>query len=76
MTDYLDEAAALLRKAAVDNEKERISSGFSRAFDTIIEGRERIAMKFAQLAAIEKGLVPKEMADEFVAGVTRNGWSS
>jgi hypothetical protein len=69
MSQYLEEAAALLRKAADMNEIDnRVCKG------ALIEGRERIAMKFAQLAAIEKGFVPKDMADAFVAGVRSDHW--
>lgn len=49
---YLEEAAALLRKAA------------ETAHST--ETRERIAMKFAQLAAIERGLIPAEMVGDLL----------
>lgn len=66
MNSYLDEAAALLRKAAEKNERTYTASYES---NYLIEGRERIAMKFAQLAAIERGLLPAEMVAELLAHV-------
>lgn len=59
---YLEEAADLLRKAADENEK-RHAETFCNG---LIEGQERIAMKFAQLAAIENGLLPPEMLGELL----------
>jgi len=64
MTDYLAEAAALLRRAAADNETENGSSP-SPAWSAN-PGREQIAMKFAQLAAIERGVIPAEMVAELL----------
>lgn len=62
MSRYLEEAAALLRKAAADNEMTATREGWPRSDSEISEGRERIALKFAQLAAIENGVMPVEMA--------------
>jgi hypothetical protein len=63
---YLEEAAALLRKSAEANEE---SNGKGRyASPTALrDGRERIAMKFAQLGAIERGLLPPEMLAALIA---------
>ena len=67
---YLDEAAALLRKAAEDNEKTcRLYSDGSGYLNT---NRERIAMKFAQLAAIERGLIPTDMVGDLLAQIARS----
>lgn len=66
---YLEEAAVLLRKAAEMNENKTGGSGFPRGDREIAAGRERIAMKFAQLAAIEKGLIPAEMVADLLARV-------
>jgi hypothetical protein len=63
---YLEEAAALLRKSAEANEKPRTTYGSERSDREINEGRERIAMKFAQLGAIEHGVFPTELAAEMV----------
>jgi hypothetical protein len=63
VSNYLEEAAALLRKASDENEKTNRMYAV-----TLIQGRERIAGKFAQLAAIEKGLLPESLV---MAEVTR-----
>jgi hypothetical protein len=71
MNDYLEEAAALLRKAADQNEQmNRLTPS------RLNQGRERLAKEFAKLAAIEKGLVPREIADEFLTSTRdpENGW--
>lgn len=65
MSQYLEEAAALLRKSAETNERENCFS------DAANRGRERIAMKFAQLAAIERGLLPAEMVGDLLASIIR-----
>jgi hypothetical protein len=67
MNDYLEEAATLLRKATVDNDGAWAHSELTRG-----EGRERIAKGFAQLAAIERGLIPAEMVGEIVASAVRS----
>jgi hypothetical protein len=67
MNRYLEEAAALLRKVAADNEKTDGGPGWSRSQYDINQGRERIAMKFAQLGAIEAGLIPAEMIQDLLA---------
>jgi hypothetical protein len=67
MSSYLEAAAALLRKAAEDNESYCARHSLT---DRLERGRERIAMKYAQLAAIEKGLLPAEMAAEMTADLT------
>lgn len=70
---YLEEAADLLRKAAELNEKRTTPGGmFTRTDDEINKGRERIAMKFAQLAAIERGLIPAEMVADLLARIVRD----
>lgn len=78
MSQYLEEAAQLLRKAAEQNERNHVAP-ISGTIDHEARnaGRERIAMKFAQLGAIEKGLVPREVAAEFLASVRapESGWS-
>jgi len=57
---YLEEAAALLRKAAEANEQENGKESFRRS--ALIEGRERIARQFAALAAIDSGQLPEGIA--------------
>lgn len=58
---YLEEAAALLRKAAQTNE------GVNARFDpSLNKGRERIARLFAELAAIELGVIPASLAKDLI----------
>lgn len=59
MSRYLEEAAALLRKAAETNEREN-----ARWPESLATGRERIAREFATLAAIDNRLLPAEMIAE------------
>lgn len=66
MNEYLEEAAKLLRKAAEANEID--NHNLPRLAN---EGRERIAMQFAQLGAIEQGLIPAEMVSDLIALATR-----
>jgi hypothetical protein len=73
MNQYLEEAAALLRKAAESNERKTRPSGYERSDREICEGRERIAMKFAQLGAIEQGLLPVEMLDAALRHLVHGG---
>jgi hypothetical protein len=68
---FLDEAAALLRKSAATNEQRNGRDDFRR--DLLMEGRERIAMKFAQLAAIENGLIPVELVGELLTQMVHAG---
>lgn len=70
MSDYLEEAAALLRKVAMDNEKTLNQAGYARLRSEINEGRERIAKGFAVLAAIDKGLLPAPAADDLAVWMT------
>lgn len=62
MNDFLEEAAALLRQAVANNKK-----ACDHSARLMGEGEERIALKFAQLAAIERGLIPVEMVGEILA---------
>ncbi|MFK8844713.1 hypothetical protein [Streptomyces sp. Ac-502] len=72
MSRYLEEAADLLRKAAEANEKENGTSCFPASAAN--KGREQIALHFATLAAIDKGLLPAEMVQDVVrAFAGRNG---
>lgn len=64
---FLDEAAALLRLSATD--VEQMPSGYESDKRLKREARERVAMKFAQLAAIDKGLLPPDMVAEVLASV-------
>jgi transposase-like protein len=65
MSRYLEEAAALLRKAAETNEK--TCKFYTDGSGALNSNRERIAMKFAQLGAIERGILPVEMAEQILA---------
>jgi hypothetical protein len=66
---YLEEAATLLRRAADENEK--TCQFYSDGSGPLNKNRERIAMQFAQLAAIERGLIPTEMVRDIIASATR-----
>lgn len=60
--DYLAAAAELLAKAAATNEQHN-----ARVTYRLQEGRERIAGQYAQLAAIQRGLLPAALAATIVA---------
>jgi hypothetical protein len=62
VNEYLEEAAALLRKAVDLNEQDNI--GYPALLNS---HRERLAMKFAQLGAIDRGLIPPEMVGDLLA---------
>ncbi|MEV6102640.1 hypothetical protein [Nocardia sp. NPDC051981] len=65
MSRYLEEAAALLRKAAATNEED------NRNYPALLtEGRERIAKEFATLAAIDNGLLPADMLRDVLDAIT------
>lgn len=57
MNEYLQAAAVLLRKAAETNERN------NQGLNGLNENRERIAMEFAVLAAIDKGLLTQSALD-------------
>lgn len=59
MSRYLEEAAELVRKAAKGNEVR--NSPYPVLLD---RGRLECARQFAMLAAIDKGLLPVELAEE------------
>jgi hypothetical protein len=67
MSWYLEEAAELLRKAAQANEEDNEDYP-----SLLIEGQERIAREFAVLAAIDKGLLPIEIAQDVIESVINN----
>ena len=69
MSNYLEVAAALLRKAAETNETKNRDDGYHSTRAALSEGRERIAKKFAQLAAIDRGLIPAEMVADLLTQV-------
>jgi hypothetical protein len=71
MNDFLEEAAALLRRAAEMNETKNCDDGYGSTREKLIQGRERIAMKFAQLAAIERGLLPAEMVSDVLLAIAK-----
>jgi len=70
MSRYLEEAADLLRKAAATNETSH-DLAWSAGRAALNEGRERIADAFADLAAIDKGLLPADLAREVLDRVAR-----
>lgn len=55
--DYLTAAAALLAKNAATNE-----TVYAQVPQSLRAGRERIARQYALLAAIQRGLLPSELA--------------
>jgi hypothetical protein len=61
MSDYLEEAAAELRKARAANERDASDRFLVRQ---VREERARIAEAFTCLAAIERGLLPAEMVPD------------
>lgn len=65
---YLEEAAALLRKVAEDNERENRSKSWE-----LHPTRERIAHQFAGLAAIEMGVIPAALARDLLDRITAYG---
>ncbi|MBA2951610.1 hypothetical protein [Streptomyces himalayensis] len=65
MSRYLEEAAALLRRAAEINEQKNGSMPFNR-----MAGQERIAREFATLGAIDKGLLPAEIVQDVLRALT------
>lgn len=68
MNQYLEEAAALLRKAAEDSEKANAhSSGL------LAQGRMRIADKFAALGAIEAGVIPAALLRDLLDRIPEVG---
>lgn len=70
MSRYLEEAAAQLRKATAEYEKNCAESSIpGLAREALAEKRERIAQSFATLAAIEEGLLPAEIARDVIEAV-------
>lgn len=67
MSRYLEEAAALLRKAEADA-KQTYCSGYKLG-----EARERIAKQFAVLAAIDKELLPAELTETVLDAIRKAG---
>jgi len=65
---YLEEAAAELRKASKDLDRDILSQ------DRQLAGRRNVADGFAQLAAIEQGLLPSTMLAPLVEAF-RQGWN-
>ncbi|MGI5169851.1 hypothetical protein ACQEU3_46595 [Spirillospora sp. CA-253888] len=61
MSRYLEEAADLLRKAAATNEREN-----ARYADLRADRQVELAKQFAKLAAIDKGLLPREWVEQIV----------
>lgn len=65
MTDYLEEAAAELRKARDANDKRHARASADRFGGLDLEEaraeRMEIAAAFTRLAAIERGLLPPDM---------------
>lgn len=64
MNKYLDQAAALLAKAADANERE------NRGFSNLHKHRLEIAERYAALGAIEAGVVPAALVQELLAALT------
>lgn len=70
MSRYLEEAAAQLRKATAEYEKNAAESGLpSPSRENLAVKRERLAQGFATLAAIEKGLLPAEITRDVIEAI-------
>lgn len=70
MSRYLEEAAAQLRKATAEYEKQCADSDYpTLARSNLAEKRERIAQSFATLAAIDNGLLPAEITQDVIAAL-------
>jgi hypothetical protein len=67
MSNYLEEAAQLLRKAADANEREN-----ARYPGALANGQERLAGQFAALAAIERGVIPAELMRDILDRINSN----
>lgn len=65
MNGYLEEAAAQLRKAAESADRMIHESDQ-------VDARERIALGFAHLAAVESGLIPPRMVGDILAALVRS----
>ncbi|WP_165906225.1 hypothetical protein [Streptomyces sp. Z26] len=68
MSEYLEDAAALLRKCVEENE--RLNRGLGC---NLMNGRERLAREFAMLAAIDKGLLPAELTETVLDALRKTG---
>lgn len=64
MSRYLEEAAALLRKAANDVEERAAKSRCSYNDERMV-----VAEGFAMLAAIDKGLLPAEIVQDVLRAI-------
>ncbi|GAB3646032.1 hypothetical protein [Glycomyces tarimensis] len=66
MSKYLDAAAALVKKAADDNEQRWGSTPGAAE-----SGRVEFAKLYALLAAVDKGLMPEAVAEEIYGQLNR-----
>ena len=74
MSRYLEDAAALLRKAAETHEAYYAQLSHIRGIEADLNaGRERIAQQYATLAAIDKGLLPAEMIADILRAMASTG---
>lgn len=70
MSSYLEEAAAQLRKATAEYERNCAESSMpTLSRGVLAEKRERIAQGFATLAAIDNGLLPAEITQDVIAAL-------
>ncbi|CAM5392651.1 hypothetical protein STENM36S_06351 [Streptomyces tendae] len=69
MSRYLEESAALLRKASTEHERNYADGLYVNSAN---EGRERIARGFAVLAAIDKGLLPAEITQDVIRAIVEH----
>jgi hypothetical protein len=71
---YLEDAAALLHKAAETHEAYYAGLSHIRGIESDLNaGRERIAKQYATLAAIDKGLFPAEMVADILRAMPSTG---
>lgn len=71
MSRYLEESAAHLRKAAEYAEQTGYWEHSRKPQPELIATRERIAKAFTDLAAIDKGLLPTDLAREILDRAAR-----
>lgn len=72
MSRYLEEAAEQVRRAAKDTDAACARYPIN---DTYQQRRIECARAFALLAAIDKGLLPQEMAESAYGQLSKAGWT-
>ncbi|WP_236793244.1 hypothetical protein [Amycolatopsis sp. GM8] len=69
MSHYLTKAAELLEKVSADNEKQN-----GKGYPALLkDGRMEVAHAYALLAAIDKGLLPEQAAENLCSRLAGGG---